>query len=187
MKPLPTIDKTHHRRKIHYVDETLQKFLLVGLVVLEAGLAGCLAWLMFLRLDRIVEDNLYRVHLADATPILSQLMHEAFVLLGIFGAMNLFALVLVDLFWRRYVYLILRLFKLLMDKTCQLDFTEDPQISDSHLVLDLAETQRDLDRTRLSKIREQISLLDSGMLEAKDIQGMNVVMKALDELLPRPA
>lgn len=187
MKPLTIIDKTHHRRKIHYVDETLQKFLLVGLVVLESGLAGSLAWLMFLRLDRIVEDNLYRVHLGDATPILTQLMHEAFILLGIFGAANLIALILVNLFWRRYVNSILRLFKLLMDKTCRLDFTEDPQISDSHQVLDLAETQRDRDRICLSEIHAQLSQLDSGMLEENDTQGMNEVMKALDELLPRSA
>jgi hypothetical protein len=68
MKPLPTISNAHHRRKIHFVDETLQKFLLIGLVLLETGLAAGLTWLMFSRLNQIIEDNLYRVHLADGVP-----------------------------------------------------------------------------------------------------------------------
>jgi hypothetical protein len=55
MKPLPTISNAHHRRKIHFVDETLQKFLLIGLVLLETGLAAGLTWLMFSRLNQIIE------------------------------------------------------------------------------------------------------------------------------------
>jgi len=187
MKPLPIISQTHVRRKIHYVDETLQKFLLVGLVVLEAGLAGVLAWLMFLHLNRIVEDNLYRVHLGEGPPLLAQLMHEAFILLVIFGAANLIALLVVDFLWRRYAYSILYLFMQLMGKTSRLDFTADPPISDRHQVLDLAETQRDQDRIRLTEIRKQLSRLEPEILSAKDTQGVPDVLKALDELLPLPA
>lgn len=186
MKPLPIISKTHHQRKIHYVDETLQKFLLIGLVVLEAGLAAGLAWMMFRHLNQIIEANLYRVHLADAVPMLTQLMHEAVILLVIFGAANLIALVLVDFIWRRYVYSILRLFRQLMGKTCQLDFTADPEISDHHQMLDLAETQRDQDRIRLTTIRDQLSRLESAMLAANDTQGVHDALKALDALLPPP-
>ncbi len=186
MKPLSIIHKTHHRRKIHYVDETLQKFLLIGLVLLEAGLAAGLSWMMFRRLNQIIENHLYRVHLADTGPILAQLMHEAIILLGIFSVVNLVALLVVDVLWRRYVYGILRLFKLLMGKTYQLDFTDDPEISDRHQVLDLAETQRDQDRIRLTEIRDQLFRLETEMLAANDTQGVHEVMKALDELLPQP-
>jgi hypothetical protein len=185
MKPLPITSKTHHRRKLFYVDETLQKFLLIGLVVLEAGLAAGLAWSMFRHLNQVVEDNLFRVHLAEAAPIMTQLMHEALILLAIFGAVNLIALVVVDFIWRRYVYSILRLFRQLMGKTHQLDFTVDPEISDRHQVLDLAETQRDQDRNRLTEIRNQLSRLEPAMLAANDTQGMREVINALDELLPQ--
>lgn len=73
--------------------------------------------MMFWRLNQIIEDKLYRVHLADAVPMLAQLMREALILLGIFSAVKLIALVVVDFIGRRYVYSILRLFKLLMGKT----------------------------------------------------------------------
>ena len=115
MKPLSIIHKTHHRRKIHYVDETIQKFLLIGLVLLETGLAVGLAWLMFRHLNQIIDDNLYRIHLADTAPILTQLIHEAVILLGIFTVANLAALVLIDFIWRRYIYSILFFFKQLME------------------------------------------------------------------------
>jgi len=187
MKPLPIISKIHHRRKLYYVDETLQKFLLIGLVVLEAVLAAGLAWMMFRHLNQIIEENLYRVHLADTVPMLAQLMHEALILLGIFGAANLIALVVVDFIWRRYVYSILRLFMQLMGKTYHLDFTVDPEISDQHQILDLAETQRDQDRTRLTAIRNQLSCMEPEMLAANDEHALREVLKSLDELLPQTA
>jgi hypothetical protein len=187
MKPLPTISNAHHRRKIHFVDETLQKFLLIGLVLLETGLAAGLTWLMFSRLNQIIEDNLYRVHLADGVPILAQLMHEALILLGIFSVVNVIALLLIDFIWRRHVNSILRFFMQFMGKTYHLDFTTDPEISDRHQVLDLAAIQRDQDRTRLTEIRKQLSRLDPAMLEENDVQGVHDVMKVLDALLPQPA
>lgn len=184
MKPLPLINKSRHQRKIHYVDETLQKFLLIGLVLLEAGLAAGLAWMMFRHLNQIIEENLYRVHLADAVPILTQLTHEAITLLLIFGATNLVALVFVDLLWRRYVNSILCLFMKLMGKTHQLDFTSDPIISDRHQVLHLTEIQRDQDRVRLTAIHDQLLHLETAML-ANEAYAMNVALKALNELLPQ--
>jgi len=187
MKPQTLISKTHHQRKIYYVDEALQKFLLIGLVVLEAGLAAVLAWMMFRHLNQVVEDNLYRVHLADNVPILTQLMHEALILLGIFGAANLIALVLVDFIWRRYVYSILRLFRQVMGKTYQLDFTTDPEIGDRHQMLDLVEAQRDQDRDRLTAIRFQLSRLEPAILATNDVHAMHEVLKDLDELLPQAA
>lgn len=187
MKPLPINSEVHHRRKIHYVDETLQKFLLVGLVLLEAGLAAGLTWMMFGQLSLIIEDNLYRVHLGDSVPILAQLTHEALILLSIFSVANLIALLLVEFVWRRYVDSILRLFMQLMGKTSQLDFTADPEMSDRHQVLDMAKTQRAQDRIRLTEIREQLSRLEPAVLAADDTQGVHDVMKALDALLPQPA
>ena len=187
MKPLPIIHKPRHRRQIHYVDETIQKYLLIGLVFLETGLAAGLAWMMYRHLNRIIDDNLYRIHLADTAPILTQLIHEAVILLGIFTVANLAALVLIDFIWRRYIYSILFFFKQLMEKTYQLDFTDDPEISDRHQVLDLTETQRDQDRIRLTAIREQLARLESAVRVTKDTQGLREVLQALDESLPKSA
>ena len=173
-----------HRRRIHYVDESLQKFLLVGLVLLEAGLAAGLAWLMYQHLNQIIDDNMYRVHLADATSLLPQLISQSYFLLGLFFAVNVLALVAVDLVWRRYVHSILRSFMQLMTKTSQLDFSFDPAIARRHQLLDLSEAQRAQDRARLTAIRAQLSLLSPEVSTATDAPTVQRVLNALNELLP---
>lgn len=49
---------------------------------------------------------------------------------GEISLVNLVALLVADLIWRRYVYSILDSCKLLMGKTNKLDFTADPEIND---------------------------------------------------------
>ncbi len=183
--PTPT-RRSRPRRKIHYVDETLQKFFLTGLVLLEAGLAAGLTWLMWQHLNQVVDDNLYRVHLADAPPILLQLAQQALVLLGIFFAVNVVALVLVDLVWRAYVNTILRHFMQLMGKTAALDFTPDAPNPQRHLVLDLAESQRDKERQRLTEIRTRLSLLPRAPLVPENAHYVADAVHAAKRLLPLP-
>jgi hypothetical protein len=181
MNTLTISGQGRHRRKLRYVDEALQKFLLIGLVALESGLAAGLAWMMYRRLDRIVQDNLFRVHLADAGPVLGQLVHEAIILLAVFAVANLLVVLLVEIVWRRHVHSITRLFGRLMDKTARLDFTADPEIGDAHQVVHLAASQRAQDRTRLAEIRRQLSRLDH------EAAGVQDVLNALDRLMPRNA
>ncbi|MDO8787236.1 MAG: hypothetical protein Q7J42_04095 [Sulfuritalea sp.] len=148
-------------------------------------MAAGLTWVMFRHLTRIIEDNLYRVHLADAAPILSQLRNETLILLVLFGVANVAALVLVDFIWRRHAYSILRRFMHLVAKTRRLDFTADPETGDRHQLLDLAQAQRERDRTRLRLIREQMSRLEAAGA-ANNVQAMHDLLNTLDELLPKP-
>jgi len=175
----------HSRRKIRYIDDTLQKLLLVGLVLLEAGLAAGLTWVMFRHLTGIVESNLYRVHLAGAAPILNQLRHETLFLLGLFCVANAIVLVLVDFLWRRHVYSILGLFMNLVARTRALDFTADPDTGDRHQLLFLAQAQRERDRTRLWQIREQMSRLEAAGA-ANNVQAMHDLLNTLYNLVPKP-
>ncbi|OIP14525.1 MAG: hypothetical protein COY49_01575 [Comamonadaceae bacterium CG_4_10_14_0_8_um_filter_57_29] len=183
----PTLTRRGHpRRKLHYVDETLQKFFLVGLVLLEAALAAGLTWLMWQHLNQIVDDNLYRVHLNQAQPILAQLMQKALQLLGIFFAANLLALVLVDAVWRRYVNAILARFMRLMRKSAALDFNDDPATRERHQVLNLAESQRDKERQRLTEIRTRMSLLPEAPLAPEQAPYVADAVHAMKRLLPMP-
>jgi len=185
---LPTAyTPSRHVRKIRYIDETLQKLLLIGLVLLEAALAAGLAWMMYQHLNQIIEDNLYRVHLADDVPMLTQLMHEEFILLGLFFAVNLIALLTVDLFWRRHVNGILVRFMGLMGKTARLDFTVDPTVAHNHQILDLAQTQRHRDRTRLTEIRALISELQPTVTGANNGPALHTTLQTTQGLLPQPA
>ena len=176
-----------HRRKTQYVDEPIQKLLLIGLVLLEVGLAAGLAWLMYGHLSQIVEDNLYRVHLDESTPILGQMLHEAYFLLGVFIAVNVLALALVDWLWRRYVNSILLEFMQLVGKTAHLDFSADSRIDQHHHLLTLAEAQREQDRVRLTEFRLRLTAL----LETTDSEGgaqpPSDCLHGLQQLLPQPA
>ena len=71
-----------NRRTIHYVDHTLQRFLLVALVVLETVLAGAAIWALYLSLAEIVEADMYRVHLAQHQQVLPALLGEGMKVLG---------------------------------------------------------------------------------------------------------
>ncbi|NCP40959.1 MAG: hypothetical protein GW848_10745 [Rhodoferax sp.] len=171
-----------HERKIHYVDESIQQALLVGLVLLEVALAAGLAWLMWQHLNTIVEDNLYRIHLADAQPILSQLLQEAARLLGIFVVVNVVALVLVHFLWQRHVRSILLAFGQLMAKTHALDYSADASLRGRHQLLDLTEAQRELDRQRLSAVRTLVQQLPAH--PAANSAAVMSVLAALDDAIP---
>lgn len=189
MRPPPGRDRrqrgVHRQRKTRYVDETLQKWLLVGLVALEAGLVGGLAWLMRWQLNQTIEQNLYRVHQADAGSLLGQLLHQAVPLVGLFLLANALALVLVHLVWRRYLNAMLRRFMALIGKTRRLDFSLDP--SKTHYrygLLTLTEAQRTKERHRLVSIREQMDRLEAEVSAGSDLQRIRNVLDAVGELLP---
>ncbi|PIQ50959.1 MAG: hypothetical protein COW02_17475 [Comamonadaceae bacterium CG12_big_fil_rev_8_21_14_0_65_59_15] len=173
-----------YQRRIHYVDESIQKWLLVGLVVLEVALAAGLAWLMYARLSAVVEDNLYRIHMADTQPIATQLLHESARLLGIFVLVNAVALLLGDWLWRRYVQSILRAFRQMMAKTAALDFSVDSTLQRRHQLLDLTEQQRRMDRERLTAVRNRLTQLVAAQ-QAGDGAAVQQALNALDQVIPQ--
>ena len=189
MRPPPGRERrqrgVHRQRKTRYVDETLQKWLLVGLVALEAGLVGGLAWLMRWQLNQTIEQNLYRVHQADAGSLLGQLLHQAVPLVGLFLLANALALVLVHLVWRRYLHAMLRRFMTLIGKTRRLDFSLDPSKTRYRYgLLTLTEAQRTKERHRLVSIREQMDRLEAEVSAGIDLQRIRNALDAVGELLP---
>jgi hypothetical protein len=172
------------RRKIYYVDESLQKFFLVGLVLMEVALSVSLIWLMRLYLDEIVSDNLYRAHLADAESILNQMALEALFLLGLFFVVNLIALLLVDWVWRRYVGSIVGAFMQLVKKTDALDYSADPQFTKRHQVLDLAERHREQARQTLATFRTRLAALPGALQQPDNPQAVAQLLHELRALLP---
>lgn len=181
MMPLP--QRAAHRRKIHYVDKTLQKWLLAALVILEAGLVAAMVWMMHWRLSQIIEENLYRVHLAKAAPLLNQLMQETPLLLGIFILANVIALLVADGIWRGTINSLLRSFMALVGKTGRLDFSADPETSGRHRLLELAGTQRARERLRLAVIREQTAGLDAELSGAGDPRRLRELLNGLNKLV----
>ncbi len=144
------------RRRIHYVDEAIQKWMLAALVTIETTLSGAAVWLMHWRLSEVIEQNLYRVHVSVSVPLLSQLLQETYLLLAMFLMINLILLLAAQAIWARYVDCVLLDFSALIDRTRQLDFTSDPQAV-RHEVVDLAKSWRARERERLAGVRQQMS------------------------------
>jgi len=173
-----------HQRRVHYVDESIQKSLLVGLVLLEMVLAAGLAWLMYRHLSAVVEDNLYLIHMAEAKPLTIELLHSALRLFGLFVVVNVVALVLVDVLWGRYLTSILKEFRMLMAKTSQLDFSADPGLHKRHRLLDLTQQQRKQDRMRLAAVRDAMRQLTTAQ-QVGDLGAVQQAIKMLDETIPQ--
>lgn len=181
----PTVHaNAYHRRKIYYVDERIQKWLLVALVVLEVALAGAAVGALNWYLTGIIEENLYRVHLAEAEPLFDQLMHGAFKMLGMFILFNVIALLAADVIWRHYVSSVVRDFMVLIGKTGELDFSADPEAAHGHEVLALARMWRARERDRLAAIRGQLAQLDREVSARSDPRSIRGVLDKLNELLP---
>jgi len=178
-------DRGRHRRRIRYIDVSIQKWLLVGLVVIEIGFVVGMAWLMYRHLNQTIEYNLYRAHLAAAAPLLDQLLHAAWPLLGMYLVANALVLLLAHVIWRGYLNSLLSRFMALIDKTGRLDFSADAKASpDSHELLMLTGTQRTRERQRLAAIREQMMKLDSEVSASANPQRVRDALDSLEELLP---
>lgn len=182
MTPLPQCPGTY-RRRIHYVDKKLQRWLLLTLVTLEAGLVAGMVWLMHWRLGRIIDESLYRVHLATAAPLADELMHAAPVLVGIFMLANVIALLVAEGIWRSYVNSLLRSFMGAVGKTGELDFSADPQMGGRHRLLDLTAAQRSRERRRFAAFREQLARLDAEVSGACDPRAARELLERLDNLV----
>lgn len=167
------------------MDKTLQKWLLLALVILEAGLVAGMVWLLHGRLIQIIEDDLYRVHLAKAAPMLNEFMQAAPVLLGAFVLANVIVLLVAEGIWGGYVNSLLRSFMTLVGKTGRLDCSADPQMSGRHRLLDLAATQRARERLRLAAIREQTAKLDAEISGASDPRKLRQLLDGLNKLVGR--
>lgn len=183
MSSIPASADARRARRIHYVDERIQKWLLVALVVLEVILAGAAVVVLDWRLSGVIERNLYRVHLAEAEPLLGQLTLAAVYVLVAFVAVNVVAVLAADAIWRYYVNSVVHDFMVMIGKTGELDFSPDPEAT-RHEVLALAAAWRVRERARLVAIRVQVGRLDAGVSAISDPWRMHDALNRLDELLP---
>lgn len=184
MSSIPAPADARRARRIHYVDERIQKWLLVALVVLEVILAGAAVAVLAWRLSGVIDENLYRVHLAEAEPLLGQLTLAAVNVLVVFVAVNVVAVLAADAIWRYYVNSVVHDFMVMIGKTGELDFSPDPEAT-RHEVLALASAWRARERARLDAIRVQAGRLDAGESTGSNLRSMRDALNRLDELLPR--
>lgn len=148
-----------NRRHIHYVDHTLQKWLLVALVLLEAVLVSCAIWALYRALATIIDEEMYRIHYAGNRELLPLLIKEGAAVLGWMLLVNLLALLAADRIWAFFVHGILRQLTRLMQAARQLDFSPQTTLHSHHVVLEKAQAWRQVQAQRLAQRRALIAAL----------------------------
>jgi len=151
-----------NRRRIHYVDHHIQKWLLIALVVMECVLIALALWALYDALTGIVDENLYRIHFQEGERMFERFIGEAIaILLGI-GVLNLLAIIIADRIWAAYVNGIVRRLDALVDDALHLNFTDDDMVC-THAVLEDAAAWRKAEGMRMRRMRECLAALPQAL------------------------
>lgn len=174
------------RRRTVYVDEAVQKWLLIALVTFEVVLISGALWLLYQQLNAMVEANLYRIHFSGEANIDPVLLKKMLLGLGGLVAINIVVLLVADWFWTRQVNAILQPLVKLLNKVEELDFSEDEPVEKSHKVVELAHAWRNSERQRLFKLRTEIAKLEvSGDLTSPQAkERARTALESILKLLP---
>lgn len=151
-----------HQRSIKYIDQALQKWLLVALVALEILILAGAGAILYFRLDATVEDSLYRVHLAGQPSMLSVLLKESLQIVVGLIAINLMALFVADRIWARHVRGILGALRKILHSVRDLDLREEAvtEISPHHEVLMVGLEWHRTERERHLALRKSLAMLE---------------------------
>lgn len=159
------------KRRIIYVDDKVQKRLLLALLALEILLVIGTLWVLYLQFGKVVDDNLYRVHLSNKPHIYPMLLETALTGLSGLVMINIVALWIAGRVWVGYVNSIVKPFMELMDKVEALDFSEDMAVDIPHKVVGLSLAWRHIQRQHLLRLRTEIAKLDElGELSGTEAQ-----------------
>lgn len=172
MKTMPQSGSV--KRRIVYVDEKVQKGLLVALVTLEVLLVSGTLWVLYVQMGEVVDANLYRVHFSGQPNIYPLLFKTGLIGIGALVAVNIIVLWIATWVWARHVDAIVRPFRELVAKVEALDFSEDQAQEVLHEVVDLALAWRHSKRRILHKLRAEITTLG----ELGDLSGFEAQRRA---------
>lgn len=147
MSPTPS---QPHERSTHYIDQALQKWFLVALVILEVPILAGAGAILYFRLNAVVEKSLYRVHLTGQPSMLSVLLKDSLKIVAGLITINLLALLLADRIWARHVRGILSALRKLLLSVRNLDLRAQAvtEIVPRHEVLSVGLTWHRAERER---------------------------------------
>lgn len=157
MSPQPS--PANRRRRLRIVDDMLQKWLLVALVIMESVLVTAAIWFLYRALDAAVDENLYRVHFSGSVDMLTLLVREGLPVIGVLLLANLGALMVADRIWICYVNNILAHLRALIGASENLDLRPLPPPPVSHAVLDQAVQWREGEAQFMAQVREAVAAL----------------------------
>jgi len=151
------------RRRTHYVDHILQKWLLLALVLLECTLTALAIWGLYRVLGDLVEDNMYRIHFSPDDNMLRDFAIAGAKILAATGVVNFIAIVLADRIWAVYVNGIVRSLDKVMLAAQGLDLTAQQGVRRTHAVLDRVLRWQRTEGLRLRRIRHSLRRLPDSL------------------------
>lgn len=169
------------QRKHYYTDQKIQGYFLAALIVLELLLAGLLMIYLYYEVNSIIDSHLYQMHSVQSTS-----WGEIFSLLGKsmggFVLVNLLALYLAHLLWGRYVRQTISLFSAGLDKVLARDFTDSPELKQSHhRLVELMTGWLQKEQRRNQQISELLSRLPAYEGKSIDKADRETLKQTLDE------
>lgn len=173
-----------YRRRLKYIDRSVQTSLIVAMVVFEVAWVALTTWYLYGRVNGLIDEGLYRVHKVPTSSLLQQVTTEALPVLAVLALVNMLVLVLIVKLWSVHEDRILRNYMTLVGKTGQLDFSSDSAIQANHQLVTLAVEWRARERDRLVGIRETAKQLESAVLANEPVNSLTSLSKKLMGLLP---
>lgn len=164
------------RRRVRYIDRSLQRHLIGLLVVVELVLVVIALAVLYARWRELVEASLYRIHFDAEHSLASSMWREAVYVTVAWLVANLALLVTIEVFWIRRVHRIVRDFKGLIGRSEVLDFTED-SVSPQHPLLAVTLSWRGRQRERYRRVRDAADRLAAGGVTSEERR------RALEEIV----
>lgn len=173
-----------HRRRIRFIDRSLQRWLVVGLLLAEVAFVAGDVWILHRDLQAVLEDQLYRIHITPGEAR-QAFRREILEHLAIFALANLALLSIVESVWALRVARVVRRFKNLIGRSNELDYSGDESGLIPHPAVQRALAWRARERERLTAIRWQREALEADLAAAPQGQAARVSLERLIDLLPR--
>lgn len=156
------------RRKRRYTDRRIQGRLLVGLIAMETSLTCAAVCWLHLRLEQVLERNLYRIHAASGDALVSSFLVELGFAVGMMLTASCVLLLLAHLIWARYVRSVLGCFRVELHRLRKLDLrAASPAGVVHHDTLDLLERWRRLEHQRFTSVRSRVAMICASAAETE--------------------
>lgn len=169
------------RRRQYYTDQSVQGYLLIGVITVEFLLVCVTLWFMHAEISDIIISHLFRIH-----PVPSGAWPELFTVLATamasFLLLNTLLLFLAHTLWSRYIKKTVQHFSMLLDKLRKREFTALPvTLKRQHPTAGLMELWYEKEKARDLRIQTLLSKLTHYQQKTPQVEDRDEILKTLQE------
>ncbi len=174
------MNNSEQLRRRHYVDRVLQGRFLAGLVTLEVLLFGIGLFVVYQRMNEVIEQQIFQAHASHEGGI-SLLINELIQVFPWILVVNVVAVLITSRIWSQYLDKVIQSLRQMLSSGANLDFRDiSSQLAGHHEVLDIGEAWMARERNRNRVIKSAVAELtvDSDPEEAiKVLDRIKAVLK----------